>query len=97
MIERVFGLRLPLPGAVLLVFLLAALWAARPSSGAAPEAPPGGRDDRQHLYTVRPGDTLWSIAAKRYDGDPRKAVWRIQERNGLAGAALLPGEVIVLP
>jgi nucleoid-associated protein YgaU len=47
---------------------------------------------------VRPGDTLWAIAAERYGGDLRRAVWRIEERNGLAGGVgLQPGMVLVLP
>ncbi len=82
-----FGTRLILTGVVLLALLLAALGAARPSSGAAPEA----------RYVVRPGDTLWSIAAGRYGGDPRKGVWRIAERNRISGGLLTPGQVLVLP
>jgi hypothetical protein len=46
---------------------------------------------------VQPGDTLWVLATTRYEGDPRKALWRIQERNGLTSPMLRPGEVIVLP
>ena len=83
-----FGSRLALTGVVLLALLLAALGAARPSSGVAPEA----------RYAVRPGDTLWAIAAEHYGGDLRKAVWRIRERNGLDDpGALQPGAVITLP
>lgn len=48
-------------------------------------------------YVVEPGDTLWSIAAERYGGDPREGVWRLKERNGIAGAALTPGMVLVVP
>lgn len=48
-------------------------------------------------YVVQPGDTLWSIAAKNLGGDPRAGVWRLQERNGLAGATITPGERLVLP
>jgi nucleoid-associated protein YgaU len=48
-------------------------------------------------YVVEPGDTLWAIAAERYEGDPREGVWRLQQRNGLAGAALAPGMVLVVP
>jgi nucleoid-associated protein YgaU len=48
-------------------------------------------------YVVEPGDTVWSIAAERYEGDPREGVWRLQERNGLGGAALTPGMVLVVP
>jgi LysM repeat protein len=83
----VFGSRLVLSGVVLLALLLVALGAARPSSGAAPET----------RYVVEAGDTLWAIASARYDGDPREAVWRIQERNDLASPLLRPGQVLVLP
>jgi hypothetical protein len=54
----------------------------------------GGAEAR---YVVEPGDTLWSIVAERYGGDPRKGVWQVQERNGLAGAGLTPGMVLYLP
>ena len=83
-----FGSRLALTGVVLLALLLAALGAARPSSGAAPET----------RYVVRPGDTLWAIAAQHYGGDVRRAVWRIRARNGLDDpGALQPGAAITLP
>ena len=72
---------------ILAVILVAAALTARPSSGAEAES----------RYVVRPGDTLWAIAANRYAGDPRRAVWRISERNGLAGGALQPGTVLYLP
>ena len=48
-------------------------------------------------YRVRPGDTLWSIAARHYRGDPRAGIWRLQHENGLSGAVLQPGQVIVIP
>jgi nucleoid-associated protein YgaU len=87
MIEHVFGSRLILIGVVLLSLLLAALGAARPSSGAAPEA----------RYVVKQGDSLWAIAETRYGGDLREAVWRIRERNDLVSSAIFPGDVLVLP
>jgi nucleoid-associated protein YgaU len=86
-LEHVFGSRLVLSGVVLLALLLVALGAARPSSGAAPET----------RYVVEAGDTLWAIASVRYDGDPREAIWRIQERNDLGSPLLRPGQVLVLP
>ena len=48
-------------------------------------------------YTVRPGDTLWSIAARRYGGDPREAVWRLRQRNPGVTAGLQAGDVLTLP
>lgn len=48
-------------------------------------------------YTVRPGDTLWTIAVRHYDGDPREAVWHLRERNGEAADVLEPGQTLLLP
>lgn len=73
--------------AVALVALTVWAVAARPSESAGPE----------RGYVVRPGDTLWSIAVASYGGDPRGAVWRIQERNGLDSTVLAPGRRLVLP
>jgi nucleoid-associated protein YgaU len=75
------------PAFLLALILVAVAMTARPSLGAGGET----------RYVVRPGDTLWGIAADRYGGDPRKAVWRISERNGLGGGALQPGTVLYLP
>jgi LysM domain len=75
---------------LLLVGLLSALvWALvpHPSSGAGHE----------RVYLVRPADTLWSISAAHYGGDPREGVWKIERRNGLRGATISAGESIVLP
>ena len=77
-------------GRVLIVAVVAVLaWAmfARPSVGAGPE----------RTYVVKPTDTLWSIAAARYAGDPRDAVWRIRDRNRLTGTVIRPGQRLVLP
>jgi LysM repeat protein len=46
---------------------------------------------------VQPSDTLWSIAAKHYPGDPREGIWKLQHRNHLDGTLLLPGRRLVLP
>jgi LysM repeat protein len=69
------------------VAALAVAVIARGSSGA-------GHD---RIYVVRPADTLWSIAARHYAGDPREAVYRIAKRNHLAGSVIVPGERLVLP
>jgi len=74
------------------ILLLAAvgilLWAAfaRSSDASGPE----------QRYVVQPYDTLWSIASSGY-ADPRQGVWEIKERNGLRGATIVPGQVLVLP
>jgi nucleoid-associated protein YgaU len=74
---------------LLLVAVLVVAWAlvARPSSGHGPE----------RVYVVKPADTLWSIAAEHYRGDPREAIWRMRERNRLEGTAIRPGQALRLP
>ncbi|TML46054.1 MAG: LysM peptidoglycan-binding domain-containing protein [Actinobacteria bacterium] len=52
---------------------------------------------RPQLYTVKRYDTLWSIASSHYGGDPRAAIYRLEERNGLAGDIVQPGQKLVLP
>ena len=73
---------------VILVALSVFLWAAfaRSSDASQPE----------RRYVVQQYDTLWSIASGGYS-DPREGVWEIRRRNGLAGATIVPGQVLVLP
>ena len=52
---------------------------------------------RPHVYVVKRGDSLWSIAAARYGGDPRAGVWRLQESNGLVGTTIAPGQRLLVP
>jgi len=75
------------------VVIVVALVALAVAYGARPSGSANGR----RVYVVQPGDTLWAIAAARYPGDVRAAVWRLQERNGLATASLAPGERLILP
>jgi LysM repeat protein len=51
------------------------------------------------LYTVTPGDTLWSVATEHYppSEDPRVAVEAIREANGIEGASIYPGMRLELP
>ena len=52
---------------------------------------------KPQVYTVKPYDTLWSIAASHYGGDPRAAIYRLEDRNGLAGSVVHPGQKLLLP
>jgi LysM repeat protein len=76
---------------IVLIALVATLlgWSllTRASDGAGPA----------QVYIVQPGDSLWSIAAARYGGDPRAGVWKLQERNALAGTTIAPGQRLVIP
>jgi LysM repeat protein len=71
------------------LFVTIVAWAVfvHPSSGAGHE----------QVYVVKPTDTLWSIAARHYAGDPREGIWKLERRNRLDGTALYPGERLVLP
>ena len=60
-------------------------------------ARPSGSAGKPVNYVVQPADTLWSIAAKHYPGDPREGVWELQHRNRLYGTTLVPGQRLVLP
>jgi nucleoid-associated protein YgaU len=73
---------------LLLAAVLAIGIAARASHGSG----------RAQAYVVRPADTLWSIAARHYGGDPREGVWKIEQANHVADAATLrPGQRLLLP
>ena len=51
----------------------------------------------KQVVTVRPYQTLWSIAESHYGGDTRDAIWRIERANHLTGADISVGERLVLP
>ena len=75
---------------LLVVAVIAAMavgLAARTSHGAGPE----------RTYVVRPADTLWSIAARTYAGDPRQGVWELEQRNHLRTDTLRPGQTLIVP
>jgi LysM repeat protein len=72
---------------IVALLTLVVAWGARRSDGAG----------REQVYVVRAGDTLWTIAASHYGGDPREAIWNLQDRNHIAGTLVRPGEKLVLP
>ena len=75
-------------GALGLVGSTSPAHAAYPSTEAA--VTPG------HPYTVRPGDTLWSVArALHTDGDVRDVVDRLAEVNG--ADSLIAGQRLTIP
>ena len=72
---------------VAVIVAMAVGLAARSSHGAGPE----------RTYVVRPADTLWSIAARTYAGDPRQGVWELEQRNHLRTDTLRPGQKLIVP
>lgn len=60
-------------------------------------AQPSGSSGSDQVYVVRPGDTLWSIAAARYGDDPREGVWKLEQRNEVEDGLIHPGQRLVLP
>jgi hypothetical protein len=72
---------------MLALLTVAVAWGARQSDGAG----------HRQTYAVREGDTLWAIAAAHFAGDPREGVYRLEQRNHLAGALVRPGQRLVLP
>ena len=72
------------------LLLLATAAAATGSSEAVPEP---------QTYTVQAGDNLWSIVEGTYGSgvDARAAIHDIKRLNGLAGAGISIGQVLLLP
>ncbi|GHE14514.1 LysM peptidoglycan-binding domain-containing protein [Klenkia taihuensis] len=81
-------------GVVTAVAVAALVGPALGGSPAGPELELAGRA----TVTVHSGDTLWSIARSVAPGtDPREVVDALQDVNGIDGADLVPGQVLLLP
>lgn len=75
---------------LMIALILIALWGGLAHSS--------GASGHGRFYIVKSGDTLWTIAERSYGGDTRKAVWELEQRNGLGGDAVIaPGQKLVLP
>lgn len=46
-------------------------------------------------YTVSEGETLWSLAEKYADGDPREWLYQVENLNGMT-AEIYAGEQIII-
>jgi len=58
----------------------------------------GASDRPSRTVVVRPGDTLWTIAARAEPAlDPRAVVAAIEASNGVDPAAIVPGQRLVVP
>lgn len=59
----------------------------------------GDNNKDYNYYTVKKGDSLWSIAVKHYGNeiDLRKIIYRIKKINNLNNPLISPGEKIILP
>jgi len=76
-------------GRIVLLALVLMVASARFAYGSGPVAA-----DR---VVVAPGDTVWSIAASHFGGDPRPHVDEIMARNHLRSPVLVPGESLLVP
>jgi nucleoid-associated protein YgaU len=78
------------PRVIWIVFLALVLWGAF--------ARGSGASGHGHAYFVKPGDTIWSIAASHYGGDTRRGVWELERANHLGGeTTIITGERLRLP
>ena len=90
---RAGGLRFRLGRQAVLVAATVALTAAGMAVAAQ-----GASRPHYTVVVVEPGDTLWSIAARRYPGDDvRERVQDIEAANALQGPQIQVGESLKLP
>lgn len=51
---------------------------------------------KYETYVVKQGDTLWKIAKRYTDGDPRRLIYEIRKHNDIS-PIIRPGQVIEIP
>ena len=81
-------------GRLLIFVLILTLGAIAGAAGAAATRP---HAQAWRCITVRPGETLWSLASRSGADDHREAVQKIVDENGLQGRALEAGASIWVP
>lgn len=82
-------------GAVLFLIVGLALGLLAPRLFA---ADPNSHSGQPKVHVVSNGQTLWSLAEEFAGGDdPRRFVHDIKVLNGLEGAAIFPGQRLLLP
>jgi hypothetical protein len=82
---------------VVLTFLAIALLAGF-TLGHGSSLAAGRSHPAQHTLIVRPGESLWSVAARvAPHTDPRLVVADLESLNHLSGPAVAPGEQLVVP
>ena len=72
---------------IVAILAVAVAWGARRSDSAG----------REQVYVVQAGDTGLVDRRRNYGGDTREAVWRLEDRNHLAGSLVHPGQKLHLP
>ena len=86
--------------AVAVALLLAALSLVIAASAEATNHPltPHGAQQNLAQVTVRPGQSLWSVAETADPGaDPRAVIQQIVELNGLSGDVVFAGQRLWVP
>ncbi|SHF17338.1 LysM peptidoglycan-binding domain-containing protein [Caloramator proteoclasticus] len=51
---------------------------------------------KYEIYIVQQGDTLWKIAKRYTDGDPRRLIYEIRKHNDIS-PIIRPGQEIKIP
>jgi hypothetical protein len=78
--------------AVLAVVGLFGLNAGRSAAGSTATGAPTAQ------VVVQPGQTLWQVASTAMpDADPREAIDRVRELNGLQSSVVHPGQALLVP